>query len=109
MRFQLYYLNPSTYWISGVLATTLANQPVRCASNEAAYFDPPAGRTCADFAADFVARAGRGYLVNPNDTDNCSYCPYASGAEYLASLNIEPSQKWRDLGIFIAFCVSNWM
>ncbi|KAH0596640.1 hypothetical protein MHUMG1_05758 [Metarhizium humberi] len=108
-RYWLYYLNPSTYWISGVLATTLANQPVRCAANEAAYFDPPAGRTCADFAADFVARAGRGYLVNPNDTDNCSYCPYASGAEYLASLNIEPSQKWRDLGIFIAFCVSNWM
>ncbi|TWU72067.1 hypothetical protein ED733_003385 [Metarhizium rileyi] len=108
-KYWLYYLNPSTYWISGVLATTLANQPVKCASNEAAYFNPPSGQTCRDFAADFVRNAGQGYLVNPNDTDNCSYCPYASGAEYLTSLNIETGQKWRDLGIFIAFCISNWM
>lgn len=108
-KYWLYYLNPSTYWISGVLATTLAHQPVKCASNEAAYFNPPSGKTCSDFAADFVKTVGRGYLVNPNDTENCSYCPYTSGAEYLASLSIDPSQKWRDLGIFIAFCISNWM
>lgn len=108
-RYWLYYLNPSTYWISGVLATTLENQVVECAANEAAYFNPPAGQTCRDFATEFVKSAGRGYLMNPDATDNCSYCPYASGAEYLAGLSIDPSQKWRDLGIFIAFCISNWM
>ncbi|QUC20523.1 uncharacterized protein UV8b_04764 [Ustilaginoidea virens] len=108
-RYWLYYVNPSTYWIGGVLAATLENQPVRCAPNEAAYFDPPAGQTCGDFAAEFVRNAGRGYLDNPGDRRNCSYCPYSSGAEFLASLSIEPSHKWRDLAIFAAFCVSNWM
>ncbi|KAK2616259.1 ATP-binding cassette transporter snq2 [Conoideocrella luteorostrata] len=108
-RYWLYYLNPSTYWISGVLATTLEHQTVNCANNEAAYFNPPSGQTCRDFAMDFVTAAGRGYLMNPNDTANCGYCPYSSGVQYLAGLSIEPSQKWRDLGIFIVFCVSNWM
>ncbi|KHN95207.1 ABC drug exporter AtrF [Metarhizium album ARSEF 1941] len=108
-KYWLYYLNPSTYWIGGVLAATLADQPVRCAANEAAYFEPPPGRTCAGFAAGFVRTVGRGYLGNPEDTQNCSYCPYAGGAEYLRSLSIEPGQKWRDLGIFAAFCVSNWV
>jgi ABC-type multidrug transport system permease subunit len=86
----------------------LANQPVRCAENEAAYFNPPSGQTCLEFGGAFVQQAGQGYLMNPDATVNCGYCPYASGAEYLSSLSIEPSQKWRDLGIFLIFCFSNW-
>lgn len=33
---------------------------------------------------------------------------YSSGDEYLATLNINASEKWRDLGIFLAFVISNW-
>lgn len=36
------------------------------------------------------------------------YCPYTVGNDYLATLNIQASQKWRDFGIFLAFCISNW-
>lgn len=36
------------------------------------------------------------------------YCPYTVGNQYLSTLNIEAGQKWRDFGIFLAFCVSNW-
>lgn len=36
------------------------------------------------------------------------YCPYTTGNDYLATLNIQASQKWRDFGIFLAFCISNW-
>jgi len=46
--------------------------------------------------------------MNPNATTNCAYCPYSSGNDYLATLNIKASDKWRDFGIFLAFCVSNW-
>ncbi|OAA66038.1 ABC drug exporter AtrF [Cordyceps fumosorosea ARSEF 2679] len=107
-RYWMYYVNPSTYFVGGVLSSTLASQPVRCADHEAAYFKPPSGKTCAEFASDFVTQAGRGYLIDPNATDMCGYCPYADGTQYLASLHIEPSQKWRDFGIFLAFCISNW-
>ncbi|KAK0725877.1 ABC-2 type transporter-domain-containing protein [Lasiosphaeris hirsuta] len=107
-KYWLYWLNPSTYWISGVLAATLKDQVIRCAPNEAAYFNPPAGQTCLEFAGDFVTRAAQGYLTNPEGTANCGYCPYGNGVEYLALLNIKPEQKWRDFGIFLVFCVSNW-
>lgn len=106
---QLYWLNPSSYWIAGVLSATLANQTVRCAPNEAAYFNPPSGQTCLDFAAGFVREAGRGYLMNPNDTSDCGYCPYASGSEYLETLGISPDYRWRNFGIFLVFCVTNWL
>ncbi|OAA76511.1 ABC drug exporter AtrF [Akanthomyces lecanii RCEF 1005] len=107
-RYWMYYVNPSTYFVGGVLSSTLVGQEVRCADTEAAHFKPPSGQTCVDFAGDFVAKAGRGYLIDPNATDMCAYCPYADGTQYLASLHIEPSQKWRDFGIFLAFCISNW-
>lgn len=103
----MYYVNPSTYWIGGVLAATLSNQLVQCAAQEAAYFNPPPGSTCQSYAGDFVARS-TGYLLNPTDTSNCGYCQYSSGLDYMATLNIEPRDKWRYFGIFLGFCISNW-
>jgi ATP-binding cassette, subfamily G (WHITE), member 2, SNQ2 len=91
-----------------VLAATLPSTPVICTSSEAAKFDPPPGSTCGDYAAKFVAMAGRGYLANPGARSGCEFCPFKNGTEYMATLNVYPSDKWRDLGIFAAFCVSNW-
>ncbi|KAK1758006.1 ABC transporter G family member 19 [Echria macrotheca] len=107
-KYWLYWLNPSTYWVSGVLSVTLTGQTVECAANEGARFNPPSGQTCLEFAGDFVRQAGRGYLMNPNATEDCGYCPFASGAEYLDSLGIEPGYQWRDFGIFLVFCFTNW-
>ncbi|KAM0554199.1 hypothetical protein ACHAPJ_007001 [Fusarium lateritium] len=107
-RYWMYYANPSTYWIGGILAATLDGAPVECASAETAKFDVPSGQTCQEYAGAFVRSAG-GYLVDSNATSSCEFCPVASGNEYLASLNIKASDKWRDFGIFLAFCVSNWM
>ncbi|PSN60602.1 ABC drug exporter AtrF [Corynespora cassiicola Philippines] len=106
-RYWMYYVNPSTYWIGGVLAATLRGQQVQCLPVETARFDAPPGQTCARYAADFLAQAP-GYLLNPDETQGCMYCPYSSGDDYLAGLNITPTEKWRDFGIFLAFCVSNW-
>ncbi|KAI1172775.1 ABC-2 type transporter-domain-containing protein [Nemania sp. FL0916] len=106
-RYWVYYMNPSTYWIGGVLAATLDNSPVSCAVSETARFDTPNGQTCQEYAGSFVASAA-GYLLNPDATNDCQYCPYSNGNEYLATLNIAAGEKWRDFGIFVAFCVSNW-
>jgi len=108
-RYWLYYLNPSTYWIQGVLAATLANQSVECTPQELATFNLPPGQTCQTYAGAYVAQAG-GYLVN-NPTGiqaDCGYCQYANGVEYMRTLNTTPADKWRDFGIFLVFCISNW-
>lgn len=106
-RYWMYWVNPSTYWIGGMLAATLDGIPVQCADSETARFDAPPGQTCEDYAGVFADNAG-GYLLNPNATSACMYCPYSVGNQYLSTLNIEAGQKWRDFGIFLAFCVSNW-
>ncbi|PBP22087.1 hypothetical protein BUE80_DR007074 [Diplocarpon rosae] len=106
-RYWMYYVNPSTYWIGGVLAATLNNIPIRCSPQEAAYFHPPPGQSCSAYASRF-ADASTGYLTNPEALTNCGYCPYSSGVDYMQTLNIEPRDKWRYFGIFLAFCISNW-
>lgn len=106
-RYWMYYINPSTYWIGGVLAATLKGLPVSCTSEETGHFDPPPGQTCSSYAGTFAQSAG-GYLVDPNATADCQYCPYSTGDQYLATLNISPSDKWPYFGIFLAFCISNW-
>jgi len=106
-KYWMYYVNPSTYWIGGVLAATLHDQPVQCTPEETARFDPPPGQTCQSYAGAFAQVAG-GYLLNPQNTSDCMYCQYRRGDQYLAGLNVRPDEKWRDFGIFLAFCVSNW-
>lgn len=106
-KYWMYYVNPSTYWIGGVLAATLHGIPIECESSETAQFDAPPGQTCRSYAGGFLSQSP-GYLLNPDASSGCMYCPYASGDEYLATLNIKASDKWRDFGIFFAFCVSNW-
>jgi ATP-binding cassette subfamily G (WHITE) protein 2 (SNQ2) len=106
-KYWIYYMNPSTYWVGGVLAATLNNTPVQCEAQEAAYFNPPSGSNCSVYARDFISTAS-GYLMNPDAIMNCAYCPYSTGNDYLATLNIKASDKWRDFGIFLMFCISNW-
>ncbi|KAL7624981.1 ATP-binding cassette transporter snq2 [Parahypoxylon ruwenzoriense] len=106
-RYWMYWVNPSTYWIGGMLAATLDGIPVQCDPSETAQFDAPPNQTCQSYAGEF-ARAAGGYLLNPDATSGCEYCPYSVGNQYLETLNIRAGEKWRDFGIFLAFCVSNW-
>ncbi|KAI0588081.1 abc transporter [Pyrenophora tritici-repentis] len=106
-RYWIYYLNPSTYWIGGVLSATLTGIPVQCRESETAVFDAPPGQTCSSYAGSFASQAA-GYLVNPDATTGCQYCPYSVGDDYLSTLHVKASDKWRNFGIFLAFCISNW-
>lgn len=106
-KYWMYYVNPSTYWIGGVLAATLDGIPVECEVSETARFNVPAGQTCTSYAGAFATSSG-GYLLNPDATADCQYCPYSTGNGYLSTLNIKASNKWRDFGVFLAFVISNW-
>jgi ABC-type multidrug transport system ATPase subunit/ABC-type multidrug transport system permease subunit len=49
-KYWMYYVNPSTWWIAGVLAATLDGIPIECAETETAHFDAPPGQTCQSYA-----------------------------------------------------------
>ncbi len=89
------------------MAATLADVPVHCTDAEAARFNPPPGQTCAQYAGAF-AKAGSGYLLNPAATQDCGYCPFTTGTDYMETLNVKPEDKWGYMAIFLGFCISNW-
>ena len=108
-KYWMYYVNPSTWWIGGVLSSVLGNFTVQCEPGEATIFPTPPGQTCGEYAGDFIRAAGRGYIVDPEASGSCGYCPYRTGEEYLATINVSPGDKWRDFGIFLVFVWTNWL
>ena len=103
----MYWVNPSTYWIGGVLSAILGDFTIECKEGETTLFNPPPGQTCGQYAGDFV-RSSIGYITNPDANANCGYCQYRNGEQYLSTINVKPSEKWRDFGIFLVFVCSNW-
>ncbi|OJJ43750.1 hypothetical protein ASPZODRAFT_73386 [Penicilliopsis zonata CBS 506.65] len=109
-KYWMYYVNPVTYWLRGVLAAVFPSVQITCASAETTHFDPPPGSTCESYAGYFVSHvAGTGYLVNPAATADCQYCDYSNGREYMHTLNVHDDDKWRCFGIFLAFVIINWL
>lgn len=105
-RYWMYWVNPSTWWMNGVLAATVGGIPVECRDGETTLFTAPPGQSCQSYAADLNS-AAMGY-ISTTSNGTCAYCPYATGDEYLSTLNIRPGEQWRDFGIFLVFVCSNW-
>ncbi|OMP84439.1 Brefeldin A resistance protein, partial [Diplodia seriata] len=102
----MFWADPLRYLVSGSAANVLHGVEVRCAEGDLTRFDPPPGRSCGAYMQAYLERSS-GYLVNPEAEADCKYCGYATGDEYAASLDFWWDKRWRDLGIFVVFCVSN--
>ncbi|CAN8098395.1 unnamed protein product [Discula destructiva] len=102
----LYQLDPFTRLISGMTTTALHDLPVNCAQNEFQTFTAPAGQSCGDYMQNYFDAGGIGYLAD-NATSACQYCAYKVGDQYYEQLGMSFDDRWRDLGIFIAFVGSN--
>ncbi|GAC94574.1 drug exporter [Pseudozyma hubeiensis SY62] len=105
-RSWLYWVNPLTYLVSGLITNEMHDLIVECTSTEFARFQPPTGETCRAWASSFVDAFG-GYLQNPDATSDCQYCQYRSGDQFFAGLEIKFSQRGRNIGIMIAFIAFN--
>lgn len=106
----MYRVSPFTYLVSGVMSTGLANTSVTCADIEYLTFDPPAGSTCENYLAPYIATAG-GYLTDATKqaTANCSFCVIADSNAFLAAVNVYYKDRWRNFGlmwVFIAFNIA---
>ncbi|KAL8757198.1 MAG: hypothetical protein Q9199_002383 [Rusavskia elegans] len=105
-RSWMYYLTPFTYLLGGFLSAAAHGRPVTCADNELARFPPPPNESCESYTEQFVAQAG-GY-VRTGAEGICEFCQYKNGDEFLKGFNVFYSNKWRDYGIFFAFCGFNF-
>jgi ATP-binding cassette subfamily G (WHITE) protein 2 (SNQ2) len=105
-RAWLFQLDPFTRLIGGMVVTELHGREVVCTPNELNAFAAPAGQTCGEYMSNFFERGGNGYIVD-NATSACQYCAYKVGDQFYDALELNFDNRWRDLGILIAFTGSN--
>ena len=63
---------------------------------------PRAGETCGVYLADYAA-VGGGRIYNPDATSDCQYCTASNADQFLQSVAISYTTRWRDYGIGFAF------
>jgi ATP-binding cassette, subfamily G (WHITE), member 2, PDR len=102
----MYRVSPYTYLVSAVLSVGLANAPVHCSSIEFLKLDPLPGTTCYSYLSPYIELAG-GYLVNPEATSSCEYCPISNTNAFLRLVSSNYDERWRDFGILWVYVVVN--
>ena len=100
----MYYVSPFTYWISGITSTMLHSRPVVCSASENLVFNPPPNMTCMEYLKPLASQA-QGILQNPTATEACAYCPLSVADQFLETVDIFWSQRWRNFGIMWAYIV----
>ncbi|KAH7114293.1 ABC multidrug transporter [Dendryphion nanum] len=106
----MYRVNPFTYLVSSLMATTLGHATATCAANEFQRFYAPANQTCGDYMYGYLKMAG-GYLQHPTarGEEECAYCQMSSTDQFLDRINSNFDTRWRDFGllwVYVAFNVA---
>ncbi|KIV94630.1 hypothetical protein PV10_02380 [Exophiala mesophila] len=109
-RYWLYYINPFTYLMGGLLVFPLFSKEIHCKEPEFAVFDTPSHQTCREYLADYMQGMGAGInLVNPDATSGCRVCQYTMGSDYLSTVNLKDYYYgWRNIGILVIFVISSY-
>jgi ABC-type multidrug transport system permease subunit len=81
-----YNISPLFYYIEGIGTNAMHALDITCEGSEIQIFKAPLSETCASFAAEFFNMSNStGYLINPDATDQCEYCSYADGDQYVSA------------------------
>lgn len=101
----LYRVSPLTYLVSGMLSAGLNNNDITCTDLELLRFEAPSNMSCAEYMAPYMEQAG-GRLVDGGG-DLCQFCPMASTNDYLNTVEIYYSDRWRNFGLQFAYIAFN--
>ncbi|KAG4442873.1 hypothetical protein IFR05_001669 [Cadophora sp. M221] len=102
----MYRVSPFTYFVSGMLSTSVANAEAICAANEYLVMQPPNGSTCGEYLGAFT-EATKGYVLDVSATFNCQYCTTNSTNAYLSTISVDFGDAWRNFGIVWAYIIFN--
>jgi len=67
---------------------------------------PTAGTNCGTYLQPYINVAG-GRVYNPGATSNCQYCSITNADQFLDSVAISYTTRWRDYGIGFAYILFN--
>ncbi|KAF8598979.1 pleiotropic drug resistance ABC transporter [Ceratobasidium sp. AG-I] len=102
----MYRLSPFTYLIEGMFVDAVGQTAIQCASKEIQTLSPPSGQSCQAYMSQYISQAG-GYLLNPDESTGCQFCPRSSADTYLSTLNMSFSHRWRNIGLLFAYIIFN--
>ncbi|SCU81027.1 LANO_0B01794g1_1 [Lachancea nothofagi CBS 11611] len=102
----MWKVSPYTYFVQNTVGIVLHDKPVICSSDEMSYLNPPAGQTCGEYMKDFLSTAS-GYIYNPDATENCGYCVFKVGDDYLSQIGASYSNIWRNFGFYWVYIIFN--
>ncbi|KAF7560817.1 hypothetical protein G7046_g3318 [Stylonectria norvegica] len=102
----MYRVSPFTYLASGMLSTAVANAKVTCADNEYLNFMPTAGKTCGEYMMPYINATG-GYLIDSDTTEQCTFCTVANTNAFLARVNADYNDRWRNFGLLWIYVFFN--
>ncbi|SCU78297.1 LAME_0A04016g1_1 [Lachancea meyersii CBS 8951] len=91
--------SPYTYFVQNAIGLVLHNKPVVCSKKEMSFLNPPSGQTCGEYMKDFLAMSS-GYVYNPEATQDCGYCVFKVGDDYLKQISASYSYIWRNFGFY---------
>ena len=103
----MYNVSPFTYVVQALVAPLVHNKSVKCEPHELNIMDPPSGQNCGDFLKTYIAN-NTGYLINPDATANCEYCPYTVQDQVVEKFNVKWSYRWRNFGFLWAYICFNF-
>jgi ATP-binding cassette subfamily G (WHITE) protein 2 (SNQ2) len=98
----MWRVSPFTYFMDNFLSISLHERKVICSQSEYNYLEPPANLTCGEYLQDFFMDHN-GYVNNPSATSNCAVCQYAVGDEYLKTVGMSWSHRWRNIGFYCVY------
>ncbi|KAF2756238.1 hypothetical protein EJ05DRAFT_518928 [Pseudovirgaria hyperparasitica] len=99
-------VTPLTYLIGGISTVAMWGADVRCRPSELVEVPLPARNTCGEYLQAYIATAG-GYVVDPSATASCFYCSVASSDAVLYALGFKYDERWRNVGLMLAYIVFN--
>jgi len=101
----MYHLTPFTYLIEGLLVNAMGGVLVTCKPEQFQILVPPAGQDCIAFLQPFMsANPGYADIVN----GSCGYCAYRTGDQFLASVGMSYTHRYRDVGFMCAYIIFNY-
>jgi ABC-type multidrug transport system permease subunit len=103
----MYRISPFTYLVSGVMSTGIANADVVCSDVEYLSFNPPSGKTCAQYLDPYINATQAGYYLNGAATSNCQFCTLSKTNQFLAQVNVFYTDRWRNFGLMWVYIVFN--
>lgn len=99
-RSWMYHLSPFTYLIDALVSNALGGVTIRCKQDQFQVLNPPANEQCVNWLQPYTQTYG-GYAEVLQNGD-CGYCTYATGDQFLSTVGMSYSHRWRNVGFLCA-------